>query len=181
MAQDPISARYADALFESVKAEQRVEETMRQLEELARLLREHAPLRQLLGNPDIEIPDKLRVLRRLLEGLWSEPVEAFLHVVLTLGRVEALPEMVDAFRGLADRERGVARVTVRTARPLSSSLRSRLLQALARRERRTVELVEETDHDLLGGVQVLLDHRMLDGSLRTQLGRLRRRLKQVRV
>jgi len=57
----------------------------------------------------------------------------------------------------------------------------RLRAALERREHRQVELREELDPELLGGLQVRLDHRVIDGSVRRQLADLRERLGAVRV
>ena len=181
MAQDPVSARYAEALFGLARDQRKVEETQAQLEELAVLLRAHAPLRQFLVNPDVEIPDKLAVLAKLRAGGWSELVQGLVRLALTLGRASSLAEMADAFRDLADAERGLVRATVRTARPLSASLRSRIARVLEQREGKTVELTEQTDPTLLGGLQILMGQRMLDGSLRTQLAQLKQRLKRVRV
>ena len=124
---------------------------------------------------------KLQVMDRLLRGAWSQDVRAFVQVVLSMGRASSLADIAEAFGELVDEERGLVRVTVRTAHPLSESLKTRLKQRLERLEHRTVELVEQSAPELIGGIQVLFDHRMLDGSLRAQLEQLRRRLKAVRV
>ena len=181
MAQDPVAVRYAGAFFELVKSAGQLEEAASSLAELQGLLQGHATLRQFLANPDVEIADKLRVLERVLGRAWSRDLHAFVQMVLSLGRAEHLVEIAQAFSELVDAERGLLRVRIRAAHPLPAPLKARLTQTLERREGRRVALVEEAAPELLGGVQVLLDHRMLDGSLRTQLDRLRQRLKSVRV
>jgi len=178
---DPVAARYAESLFELVRREGRIEEALHELEELADLLHRHDDLRQFLLNPDVEVPDKLHVVDRLLGGPWSSEARAFVQLVLSMGRASFLIEMVEAFGQLADAERGLVRVTVRSAHPLSESLKTQLKQRLEQLERRTVSLTEEVEPELIGGIQLLLDHRLLDGSLRTQLAVLRQRLKSVRV
>jgi len=98
-----------------------------------------------------------------------------------MGRAAHLVDIAQAFAELVDEARGIIRARVSSARPLEAPLKSRLKQILEHREHKQVELVEETAPELLGGIQVVLGSRMLDGSVRTQLARLRQRLKTVRV
>ena len=181
MATDPVSARYAQALFELVKPAGQMDQALEQLEELARQLRQHAPLRRLLLNPDVEPASLLAVCATAIGGEWQNDVRAFVQVVLSFGRVALLVDMAEAFRRVVDKDRKIARVTVRSARPLTAALRAGLVAALERSEQRSVELVEETASELIGGAQVMVDHRMMDGSLKTRLAELRQRLKSVRV
>lgn len=180
MTTNPVAARYAEALFEFAKRHERLDETSAQLETLGELARRSAELRQLLINPGVDAPDKVALLGRLLGG-WQEDVRAFVELVLSFGRIEQLLEMVEALRRLMDEERGVVRVTVRSARPLDAALRGALVKTIERREGRHADLTEETDPQLLGGLQVLLEGRLLDGSLRSRLEGLRQQLKRVKV
>lgn len=181
MAKDPVADRYARTFFELAKGEGRIEEALQGLEELASLIQHHEELRQFLFNPGIEVADKLSVLERLLHGSWSSELRAFVQLVLSMARVSFLTEMVGAFREAVDADRRLLRVTVRSAHPLSEALKTQLKHRLEQLEDRTVELTEELAPDLIGGVQVFLGHRILDGSLRTKLTTLRHRLKSVRV
>lgn len=181
MPKDSVALRYAQSVFELASARSSLDEAARGLGALQALLDGHEELRALLINPGVDIADKLQVLRRVLGEAWSADLEAFLRMVLAMGRAAHLRDIVQAFEELVDAARGIVRVRLRSVHPLPDRLKTRLQQALERREGRRVELVEETDPALIGGLQVVLDHRMFDGSLRTQLERLRRRLKSVRV
>jgi len=70
---------------------------------------------------------------------------------------------------------------VRSARDLPKALLERIKKDVERRERKTVELATEVDPSLIGGMQVRLDHRVIDGSVRRHLDDLRQQLKTVRV
>lgn len=176
----PVASRYAEAFFEFAKSQGRLEEASKILRQLAELLKQHELLQALLMNPAIETDDKLAVLDRVL-GDWPEEVRACIRMVLAKDRAETLEEIVEAFGALVDDARGIARVRVRTARPLVDDLKSKLIERLERLGHRHVEMTEETDPSLLGGIQVFIGHRVFDGSLRTQLAQLRQRLKTVRV
>lgn len=178
---NPVAARYAEAFFELVKSQGRFEGASQELEALAGLIREHKDLRRFLVNPGVEPAEKLSVLDRLMGREWSEEARAFVRMVLEMGRAEALAEIAEAFGELVDEARGIARVQVRTARPLTGELKTQLARQLHRLGHKQVEMIEETDPSLLGGIQVFLGHRVFDGSLRTKLAELRQRLKTVRV
>ena len=73
------------------------------------------------------------------------------------------------------------RQVVRSARTLPEETLKRLRGSLERREGKTIHLETEVDPRLLGGLQVQLYHRLIDGSVRRALDELRERLMSVRV
>lgn len=181
MPADSVACRYAESLFELAKSVGRLDELAQGLAALEELVAAHEDLRGFLVNPDVEIVDKLQVLQRLPGQAWSADLEAFLRMVFSMGRAAHLADIAQAFAELVDEARGIIRARICSARPIEAPLKRRLKQILEHREHKQVELVEETAPELLGGLQVVLGSRMLDGSVRTQLERLRQRLKTVRV
>ena len=178
---DPIASRYAQTLFDSAKAAGELDQTLEQLTLLGRLAQDHPDLRHFLLNPDVEVEDQVQLLDRVLGGAWSGLVKAFTRLLLAFGRGAHLPGVVEAFTALVDEEARRLRVVVRSAHPLTKPLLARLKTSLEHRERSTVELREELAPELIGGVQVLLDHRVIDGSVRRQLDDLRKQLKSIQL
>ena len=176
-----IAARYAQALFETAKAEGRIDEALDHLTSLGEALRREPDLRGFLRNPDVDPEDKVGLLDRVMGGRWPELVRAFIRMVTALGRPELLADIAAAFASMADEDRGLVRVVVRSARPLAEQTLSRLRATLQRREGKTVELRVELAPELLGGLQVRLDHRVIDGSVQRQLSELRQQLMSTRV
>lgn len=181
MALDPIAARYAQALFETAKTRSQIEQTQEQLLLLGRLIEGQPDAQDFLINPDVEPQQKLEVFDRALQGSWSELVRSFLLMVLSFGRSESLLAIIEAFEAAVDEDAGRLRVVVRSAGELPQALLERLKKDLERREGKTVELASEVEPSLIGGVQVRLDHRVIDASIRRQLDDLRQQLKTVRV
>lgn len=181
MSAQGIAVRYAGVLFDRVSAPNERETILGHLEALAEVMRRHDDLERFLLNPDVEVDDKLGVLTRALGKAWPEDLSVFLRVVLSMGRAQNLQDIAAAFRTLVDADRRRVRVTVRTARPLSAGSRVALIQRLEAMEQRRVELAEAQEPSLIGGLQVLIDHRLLDGSLKARLSELRQRLKSVKV
>ena len=208
MAIDPVAGRYAQALFETAQAEGALDGTLEQLESLGALIAAHPDLRQFFLNPDVDPDDKVGLLDRVTKasrshhlpesaesgpphrgapsanrqvGGWSALTRSFVTMVVSMGRAESLPGIAEALRAMADEAHKRMRVTVRSARPLPDAALARLRQALERREGQTITMDTELDPALLGGVQVRLDHRVIDGTVRRQLEELRERLTTVKV
>ena len=152
-----------------------------ELTAIAQLCRGHAELSRLIINPDVDPPDKVGILQRLLKGSQPELLQAFLLMVIERGRAEFLPEIADAFHAEVDSDRGRLQVTVRSARPLPEESVTRLRKLLEGREHKQILLHTETAPELIGGVQVVMGHRVIDGSIRRQLLELQERLSTVRV
>jgi len=181
MADDPVATRYAQAVFESAKAEGGLDEVLEQLTLLGSLISQHPDLRQLVGNPDVDPDEKVGVLDRIVQGSWSGLVRAFVRMVVSMGRAELLPDVAQAFQAMVDAERGRLKVVVRSAYPIPEATLKRLRARLEQRERKHVELRAEVAPELIGGMQVILGHRVVDGSVQRQLVDLRERLAAVRV
>lgn len=181
MPSDSVSRRYAESAFEAAKAHGCLDEVASWLAAMRRLVASSADLQELLANPDVDLPDKLGVLKRLLPEGWSPDVDALLQMVLSRWRADHLVAIAEDVQALVDRERGLIRARIRSAQPLAPAVKTRLQQVLEQREGRRIEMVEESAPELLGGLQVLLESRMIDGSLRMHVDRLRQQLKQVRV
>jgi F-type H+-transporting ATPase subunit delta len=181
MPRDPVASRYAQAIFETAKAEGQVEEVGEQLALIGGLLRDHPDLRQLMRNPDVDPEDKIGILERTLKGSWSKLVRAAIEMTVAMGRASSIPEMTEAFQDFMDEDQGRLRVVVRSAYPLSETVLHRVRAMLERRERKQIEVASEVDRELLGGLQVRLDHRLIDGSIQRQLAELRQQLLSARV
>ncbi len=181
MAYDPIAARYAETLFDAAKAQGLIDEALESISLIAGLLRAQPLLRQFMGNPDVDPPDKVGLLDRVLQGTWPELVKSYVTMVVHMDRADQLADIAEAYGALVDEAQGRLRVTVRSAHPLSEPVLERLRKQLATRQHKQVVVTTEIDPRLLGGLQVVMGHREIDGSVRRQLEDLQQQLHTVRV
>ena len=181
MVSDPVAARYAQAAFEAAKEHGEVDETLRHLSAIGTLIQDSPELQQLIRNPDVDPGDKVGVLDRTLQHSWSKLVSAFVQMVVSMGRAEALPDIAEAFQVMVDVEQGTLRALVRSAHPLPETVLARVRTRLSHRGQKSIELTTEVVPELMGGLQVIMGHRVFDGSIRRQLQELYARLHTVRV
>ena len=181
MINDPAAFRYAEALFQAAKSGGELPSTLTALQRLSDAVTQTPSLSQLLGDPGLAVERKLAILGQVSEQPWTPLTRAFLTMALSLGRAEILGNLAEAFRALVDEDQRRLRVTVRSARALPPALLKRLTAALEHRSKRTVEAETEIAPELLGGVQVVIGHRLIDGSIRRRLSDLRHQLQSVPV
>jgi len=172
-----IAQHYADALAEVAISENSADKVRRELRDFLALLGESAQLGVLLGSPAVSRANKHAVAQALVERMGaSRTLRNFLFVVIDQRRMGLLPEIQQAFEAKLDELQGVARADVISARELSERERKQLRTVLERLSGRRVEANYELDPRLIAGAVVRVGSTIYDGSVRTQLERLRVRL-----
>jgi F-type H+-transporting ATPase subunit delta len=169
--------RYADAAFEIGKADGTLDDWERDLLSLREALG-NEQLRRVVQHPAIPFAEKERVLRQVASGVAREPLSLALLMVRR-GRPGAIDAMVDRFRELVRRERGVSLAEVRTALPLDEEERTAIAARLRALTGDRIEMSEVVDESLIGGVSVRIGDQLYDASVRSRLERLRARLTAV--
>ena len=169
--------RYAEAAFEIGRADGTLDRWEADLQRLSALLGD-PELRSLAEHPAVPFAAKERVLRRMTGDVAPEAVNLLL-LMIRRGRPGAIDPMIEHFRGLVRRERGIALAEVRTALALDESQRTDVINRLRALTDQQVEINEVVDESLIGGITVRIGDRLYDASVRNRLERLRARLTAI--
>ncbi|MDR0310112.1 MAG: ATP synthase F1 subunit delta, partial [Acidobacteriota bacterium] len=122
------------------------------------------------------------VKETLLDALLAEqpltPIASnFLRVLLERNRLHLLPRVADRFIELVNKNKGIMSAKIVTATPLDRDGIGRIEKRLGKITGKTVIAgAVETDENLLGGMVVSVGNTVYDGSVRTQLEEMKRRL-----
>src|SRR5262249_62149892 len=109
----------------------------------------------------------------------SPTVVNFLRLLVDRQRVGDLGQIARSYRAMVDEKVGRMRATVTSAAPLTDRETKSLRDAIAEMTGRTIVLDARTDPSLIGGLVTQVGARQFDGSLRTQLERMREQLKRA--
>ena len=173
-----LARRYARALLDvaSAHGEDAVLPLRDELRDFAPQLEDHEPLRRALAHPALPAEQKRRVVLALAERAKASPLlKKLVEVLSTRDRLALLPEVAGAYADLANAAHGVVAAEAVSAVPLGNAQRQALAAALAGKTG-SVELRTEVEPALVGGLVVRVAGRTYDGSVRTRLAALRRRL-----
>lgn len=171
-----IAHSYATALYElgAEEGPERLDRLERDLERAWEWIRE-SELLKALRHPLIAREEKLELLRIVFEGAVDRYVLNLLLVAAERGRIVHLPTIIEEFRELREERERLLYVTVETPYPLDG-LRGKIAARLSALAGREVRLREQLNKDLIGGIRLHLRDYVLDGSLATQLERLKEQL-----
>ena len=174
-----LAKRYAKALADVAADSSDLETVRQELRGFADLLLSHRALSRFLANPSVLRRDKVRAFEEIVARLGLRPLtNTFLRMLLTAGRMGALESIVRAYESLVDERMGRVRADVTAAAALGGEQQERLRQRLEQVAGKRVYLEVHQDPAILGGLIAQIGSRVYDGSLRTQLARLRDQLVQ---
>jgi F-type H+-transporting ATPase subunit delta len=174
-----IARRYAKALFSLAVEKRCVEAWNESLHALARAVEAAPELKDVLQNPAYTREQRRTVVQKVAEALaLAEEPANLLFLMGDRNRLAALPQVVGAFRELADQELGRLRARVTSAVPLADAEVAAIAEKLSVTTSKKVIIERAVDPAILGGVVAQVGSLVYDGSLRTQLEDLRKTLKQ---
>jgi F-type H+-transporting ATPase subunit delta len=173
-----VARRYARALLSLGLEEGRHEQYGEELEAVLEALDRSREAGHFLRNPGYTPVQRHNAVDALAAALKLSPmVVSFLRLLVDRQRIADLAQIARAYRVLVDEKVGRVRATVTAAAPLSDQETARLREAIAAMTGRTIVLDAKTDPSIIGGVVTQVGATMFDGSLRTQLERMREQLK----
>lgn len=170
-----VAKRYAKALF-ALGVEDGTESFEAIGAELARISGTMAneEIARVASDPTLDPKSRQSIAGHLSEALGlSRTLENFLAVVAENNRLGALRAIETDYRVLVDRRLGRVRARIRSASPLDQEGVRQITDAFARKTGKAVLAHVLVEPELLGGVAVEIEGRVYDGTLRSELERLR--------
>jgi F-type H+-transporting ATPase subunit delta len=173
------AARYARALLDVAIKESDPERAEQELAAFVDLVRSNPDLQRTIGNPVVPAAGKRAIVQQILERLKpATPVGKLIVLLASRGRLALLPDLLDVYRERLMEHRNVLRAEVTTAAPLSPDRAAQLQQRLAAATGRVVTMTTKVDASIIGGVVTRIGSTVFDGSVASQLAKVRDRLEQ---
>jgi F-type H+-transporting ATPase subunit delta len=149
------------------------------LEQFDKLLTNNPTLQEVLVSPAFRLEERKKVFDQIIRKLgWTKPLDRFLWYLVEHRRMTWLPVISECFLAMVDERAGRVRVRVTSAKPLDEATRASLNKALADGLQAKVILELEHDEAMLAGMSIRVGDLVVDGSLKTQMEKLRELLVQ---
>jgi F-type H+-transporting ATPase subunit delta len=180
MKNQTIVNRYARALLSLGLADGQYDRYGLELKDLAGALADLGEEAKILVSPGYPAGLRRKILDLILARAALSPLVAnFIQLLMDKGHLGRLGEVAATYNALAAAEKGLVRAGLTSAFPLSAAEIEAVKTSLRRFSGRQVELTADQDPDLIGGVVVRLGDLIIDGSVRTQLGRMAASLERL--
>ena len=171
------ASRYAKALLDVTIREAKPEQAEQELATFGELFERHDDLRKTMTNPAVPVTAKRGVIEQLVARVKpSRPVGKLMVLLAERDRLELLPDLLAAYRDRLMDHLQVVRAEVLTAIALPPDRAAQLQQRLAEITGRQVTMTTRVDPSIIGGVVARIGSTMYDGSVATQLTRIRSKL-----
>jgi F-type H+-transporting ATPase subunit delta len=172
------ATRYARALFDVARKESDVQQAGRELSGFSQLVAANETLARVLENPAIPAARKRAVVEQLLArgGAMSSVVTKLLLLLADRDRLAILPDLARAYEARLMEEAKVVRAQLTTAVEIPGDRVEGLRQGLARATGRQVQIETQVNPAIIGGAVARIGSMVYDGSVTTQLQKVKERL-----
>ena len=170
--------RYARALFDVALEEQadlaKIDADLEVLAEVTHT--QHDLLQQATrhGIPDAARQGVVGAIADKLDA--AAPLRKLLLMLAESQKLGLVPDLSIAYRARLHAHQNIERATVTSAAPLSPEQTKALADSLSKVTGKNIELSVTVDPSLMGGVVATIGSTVFDGSVRTQLSRMREEL-----
>ena len=171
------ATRYAKALLDVAIKESDPVRIERDLTAVVDAVTTHGELQRVLTSPRTPQAARLGIVKSLTDRATVQPpVAKLLAMLAERGRLELLPELLAVYRERLLAYRNIVRAVVTSAAPLTPDKVRAIEQRLALATGKNVQLETAVDPAIIGGVITRIGSTVYDGSIRTQLAKMRQQL-----
>ena len=176
MKESEIVRGYAQAVLGVAQGEGMLDQVERELTQFKEFLQKNHPFQEFLKDPAVAPEGKLKAMAEVLGETVSGATLNAMALPVLQGRGDLLLKIIEAFFGLAAASRKKVTALVTVAVSLSRETEEKLEKALSDLINEPVFLKISVDPSLLGGIVVRMGERIIDGSVRGQLLRLKEQI-----
>ena len=160
-----ITSRYAQALFSLKRDSKSLEATQIEIKELKKIFNENPDFIVILASSYKSLEEKIEIIDKSLVGV-DEEIKSLIKIVTQNHRATYLIEIFDEFNSLVNDYRGVKEGLVYSTEKLSEQQLTKLNKKISEVEHRPTELKNIIDPSLIGGVKVVINDHIYDGSIK---------------
>lgn len=176
MASSRIASRYSKSLLDLAVQRGELEQVKNDMDQVKQICGTSKDLSNLLKNPIIKATDKSAVLAKIF-GDSTKTTREFMDFLIAKRREAELPMVASQFISAYDNIKGISRATVISAVPLSADMNAKLKSYIKTIVGATeLEINNEIDATIIGGVVVKYQDRLLDMSVAKELREIRKEL-----
>jgi F-type H+-transporting ATPase subunit delta len=179
-ANNPTAVAYARSMLELANEHKHADKVGKEFAGLREILDENPAFGAFLADPGIGATERTAALEKIFRDRVSPLVMNFLLVLNNKGRLRLLRQIAEAYGALLDEQNGKVEVDVTVAKKLGreqlAEVRERVSEALGK----DAVVHQYVDPEIIGGLVLRVEDRLIDASVKYQLEAMRERLLAAR-
>ncbi|HET9057686.1 MAG TPA: ATP synthase F1 subunit delta [Chitinophagaceae bacterium] len=183
MQQPRLAGRYAKSLIGLASEQNQLEQVHEDMQYLQSLCKQSREFVNLLKSPVIQADKKGKIVEAITSGKVSKMTEGFNRLLVQKGRENVLPEIIYAFIEQYNEIKGIHRVKVTTAIPVSEELKQQIVAKIkSETPLQNIELETAVKDELIGGFTLEFHNNLVDASILRDLSDVKKQfLKNVYI
>jgi ATP synthase F1 delta subunit len=167
---------YGTALYEAAAESGKTDAFVKSVEAMREIFKAQPEFFLLLRMPSVTPQERKDLAARVFEGRIEPELLNLLYVLVDKRRIGQFDGIARAFIKEAAAKEGVSRGTVESAAELTKKQVKRLEEETGKLLRRNVRLEPEVNPQLIGGVRIYVDGKLIDASIRRKLDELKEQI-----
>ncbi len=174
---EAIGAVYAQALINEAQKQNVLSDVTDDVRGISGLLKSNVDFAAFTQAVTIADEERASILTKIFEGRVHELTLQVLKSLSRRDRLMFIGGMVRAFEDILHKAAGIVDVELVSSVELRPELISRLKDAVAKSTGKSPELTIKIDPSLIGGMTLRIDDTLIDGSVETQLAKIKEQMK----
>ena len=174
-----VGSVYGEALYDLARSEGLSQTILQELTVLEESFRQNPDFLRLLAAQGLSKQERCAILDDSFRGKLHPYVLNFLKILTEKGYPKHFLDCVASYWDHYNRDNGILPVTAVTTAPLSKEQSARLKQKLAVITGKTIQLTNQLEPGVLGGIRLDYDGKCLDGTIAQRLDAIRKTLKNT--
>lgn len=181
MIENEIARKYGQAIFELASEQDQLDQVARDIENLRELIKENDDFKNLLYHPRIDSKIKKRTFIKIVGDEINELTRDFCQLLIDKRRIRFFVSIARDFELRTKEFKEILEVELVSAVELPEELQESIVARLEKIFAYQIELTARVDEDLIGGLQIKVGDKVIDGSIRNELEQLKKRLENIPV
>lgn len=166
-----IAQNYASALLSIAIDDRKVIDYQKEVKELQKIILNNPDFLLLLDSRFLTIEERKQKVSEILVG-FNEDIVNFIKIIVSHNRVNYLKDILDGFNTLCNEYQDIIEGLVYSAFPLNEETINKIKNKISQLEHREVDLKTKIDPSLIGGVKVVINSHVYDGSVKSQIEKM---------
>ena len=164
---------YGEALYDLARSENLDSRILKEIAALNESFSREPDFVRLLAAPNVPKEERCRILDSSFRGKVHPYVLNFLRILTEKGYPRHFSDCCSAYHARYNRDHGILPVRAVTAVALTDAQSARLCEKLQKLTGKTIELTNQVDPGVLGGVRLDYDGKQLDDTVSHRLENIR--------
>ncbi|MCT4661753.1 MAG: F0F1 ATP synthase subunit delta [Tissierellales bacterium] len=168
-----VAKRYAVAFYDLAKEENALDKWYEELSVIVKSFYDEKEFMTMMASPQLNTQEKKDLVKNILEGKADNSVLNLIELLIDKGRFGIFDDVFAEFEVLYLEEKNILHAKAYSVVPLTEDKLTQLKNVLENKLNKKIEIENEIQKDLVGGVMLKIGDKIIDGSIKRRLELLR--------